>query len=163
MKGRIPAMLIVFEGLAAGHAVAAEQPVPSQDIGLSPDVRELLLAEMREIAGGMQSVAMALAIGDWQSIADTSARIRASYILEKKLTAAQAEELERVLPQEFKRLDAEFHSRAEQLGSAALAHDPERAAFYYSRLLENCAACHAAFAKSRFPGLSRPSADAHSH
>jgi cytochrome c556 len=159
------AMLIVIEGLGSGCAIvaAAEPPDSSQEISLSPGVRELLLAEMREIAAGVQSVATALALGDWKSIADTSARIRASYILEKQLTPAQAEELERALPQDFKRLDAEFHARAEQLGSAALAHDAERVAFQYSRLLENCAACHAAFARTRFPGFAPPPAESHPH
>jgi cytochrome c556 len=165
MNSKVVATLGVITIVAAGSAVidAAETLPASQEINLSPEVRELLLAEMREIAAGIQSVALALAIGEWQSIADTSTKIRTSYIMEKQLTAAQAEALERALPQEFKRLDAEFHSRAEQLASAALAHDSERVAFQYSRLLENCTACHAAFARTRFPGFSPPPGEAHPH
>jgi cytochrome c556 len=165
MNCRIVATIATIATVAAGSAAldAAETEPASQEINLSPEVRELLLAEMREIAAGIQSVALAIAIGEWQSIADTSTKIRASYIMEKQLTAAQAEELERALPQEFKRLDAEFHSRAEQLASAALAHEPERIAFQYSRLLENCTACHATFARTRFPGFSPPPGEAQPH
>jgi hypothetical protein len=57
----------------------------------------------------------------------------------------------------------EFHQRAERLGVAAAAHDPELVAFHYSRLVESCALCHAAFAKSRFPGFSSPAQQGHHH
>ena len=66
---------------------------------------------------------MALASADWKSIHVTSKHIRASYIMEKKLTEAQAKELESALPAYFKQLDAEFHQRAAKLGAAAAAHD----------------------------------------
>lgn len=63
-------------------------------------------------------------------------KIRDSYIMEKKLTPAQAKELDQALPARFKQLDAEFHQRAERLGAAATTHDPELVAIQYSRLTE---------------------------
>ena len=66
----------------------------SSDVKLSPQVLDLLRAEMREVSAGMQAMAFSIASGDWRAIRDTSARIRASYIMEKKLTPAQARELE---------------------------------------------------------------------
>lgn len=116
---------------------------------------------MREITTGVQGIAVSLATADWQSIQETSTKIRTSYIMEKKLTPAQAKELEQALPEQFKQLDAEFHQRAEWLGVAAAAHDPELVAFHYSRLVESCALCHAAFAKSRFSGFSSPAQPGH--
>jgi len=104
---------------------------------------------------------LSLATANWTSIQETSTKIRASYIMEKKLTAAQTEELEQALPENFKQLDAEFHQRAEKLGMAAVAHDPELVAFQYSRLIESCALCHSAYAKSRFPGFSPPARQDH--
>lgn len=135
---------------------AAESHSQQDGIVLSPDVLNLLREEMREIAGGVQGVALSLATADWKSIEETSARIRASYIMEKKLTSAQAKELENALPEQFKRLDAEFHQRADKLGAAAAAHDPELAVFHYSRLVESCIRCHASFAVKRFPGFAAP-------
>ena len=134
-----------------------------QDIKLSPDVLNLLRAEMGEIAGGIQGIALSLATADWMSIQETSTKIRASYIMEKKLTAAQAKELEQALPDHFKQLDTEFHQRAEKLGVAAAAHDPELVAFQYSRLIESCTLCHSTYAKSRFPGFSSLPQQGHSH
>jgi cytochrome c556 len=150
--------LILGGAIVASSACgrAAEPAEPLRSIQLSAAVKNLLLAEMREIAGGVQGMALAIAIGDWSSIQSTSTSIRASYIMEKKLTAAQAEELERALPQRFKELDANFHLRAQRLGAAAAAHDAELVAYHYSRLIESCTTCHAAYAGTRFPGFEAP-------
>jgi len=163
MPNKLLAAIIVIGSLAAVpvHTNAAEPPASHQVIELSPDLLNLLRAEMREIAGGVQGIALSLATANWTSIQETSTKIRASYIMEKKLTAAQAKELEQALPENFKQLDAEFHQRAEKLGVAAAAHDPELAAFQYSRLIESCALCHSAYAKSRFPGFSPPARQDH--
>jgi cytochrome c556 len=131
----------------SGHAHSA-------DVKLSPQVLELLRAEMREVSAGVQAMAFSIASGDWRAIQDTSARIRASYIMEKQLTPAQARELESALPPRFKALDAEFHDRAGKLGAAAAAHNAKLVVAQYSRMLESCTTCHAAFARSRFPNFS---------
>lgn len=165
MSGKLLAIIIVIGCLAAvpAHSYAAEPYAPPQGIELSPDLLNLLRAEMREIAGGVQGIAASLATADWKSIQETSTKIRASYIMEKKLTPAQTKELEQALPEPFKKLDAEFHQRAERLGEAAAAHDSELVAFHYSRLIESCTVCHSAYAKSRFPGFSSPAQRNHHH
>jgi cytochrome c556 len=147
-------MLIASLGVALVDTLAAETQVVRQDLKLSPELLKLLRAEMGEIAGGVQGIALSLAIADWRSIQETSEKIRASYIMERKLTPAQAEELERVLPEHFKELDSEFHQKAGELGQAAAAHDPELIVFHYSRLIESCVPCHASYARSRFPGFA---------
>jgi hypothetical protein len=124
---------------------------------------ELLRAEMRGVAAGMQTIISALAMADWASIAITSEQIRASYLLEQSLTPAQAEELDHALPEKFTRLDSEFHARAEKLAAAAAAHDPELVVYHYSRLLESCVQCHSAYASARFPGFSPPESQQHTH
>jgi len=123
----------------------------------------LLRAEMREIAAGVQVMALSLATADWETVQETSAKIRASYIMEKSLTPAQASELQQGLPERFVQLDSAFHQRAGQLGAAAAAHDAELAAFHLSRLIEGCASCHSAYAASRFPGFSVPEQRGHRH
>lgn len=158
MATRSPATIFVIGSLSMASAnIYAAKPLPvRQDVGLSPPLLNLLRAEMREITAGVQAIALSVATADWKAIQDTSAKIRASYIMEKKLTPAQAQELEQGLPEQFKRFDAEFHQRAEKLGTAAAAHDSELVAFRYSRLVESCAQCHSAYAKSRFPGFAPP-------
>lgn len=143
---------------AAAPAAAASRSLP-----LSPGVKTLLTAEMVEIAKGVQGLTLAIASADWTAIQATSAHIRASYIMEKQLTAAQAEELERVLPERFKELDAEFHQRAQRLGAAAAAHDADLVVYHYARLIESCTACHATYAGALFPGFSAPAASPHTH
>ncbi|MGB5510810.1 MAG: hypothetical protein WBM87_03780 [Woeseiaceae bacterium] len=144
-------------------AYAQESQASPDDLQLSQEVRSLLQAEMREIAVAVQAVAVSLATGNWESIATISENIRASYVMEKNLTDSQRHELEDQLPDYFKRLDAEFHARAEKLGSAAAAHDAEAVAFQYYRLVEGCATCHATFATTRFPGFSSIIPEQHQH
>lgn len=144
--------------MSASHAAGQ-----SADLPLSPPVRSLLQQEMREVARGTQTLAVALATADWKTLHDTAAMIRSSYIMNKQLTAAQKHELEHALPAGFKQLDAEFHARAEKLALAAEAHDHELAAFHYSRLVESCAVCHSGYAKSRFPGFASFTPPAHGH
>lgn len=165
MFNRLLAAVILICSLGAFsiHTFAAEPNAARANLQLSPDVLDLLRAEMGEIAGAVQGIALSLASADWDSIQETSERIRASYIMEKKLTAAQSKELEQALPEHFKQLDTEFHQRAEKLGEAAAVHDPELVAIQYSRLLENCTQCHSAYARSRFPGFASPAQQDHHH
>jgi len=165
MKIKLLAAIVVIVGLAAGPAKphAAEGRTPAPGVVLSPDLLELLRAEMREITGGVQDMVLSLATADWKEIQEISEKMRASYIMEKKLTPTQAGELERALPERFKQLDAEFHRRAQRLGAAAAAHDAELVVFHYSRLVESCVRCHSAFASQRFTGFASPVPPAHHH
>lgn len=153
------AALIAMAGISRTRPAIAEPG----EVSLSPALLELLRAEMREIAGGVQVISVSLATGNWDAVQDAATSIRASYIMEKSLSAEQAEELERSLPKPFKLLDAEFHARAEKLAAAAAARDAELAGFHYARLLETCTRCHAAFAATRFPGIAAPAGGGHQH
>ena len=165
MKIKLFSAIVVIGSFVAGsvNTYAVETHAPNQDIKLSPDLHNLLRAEMREIASGIQGVALSLATADWKSIQKTSAKIRASYIMENKLTPTQADELNKALPEQFKRLDAEFHQRAEKLRLAAVERDSELVVFHYSRLLESCTQCHSAYASKQFPGFAIPIPHNHHH
>jgi hypothetical protein len=157
--------LLVTAGLATGPvgAGAAEKAAPQPDLELSADLLALLRTEMRDIAAGVGGIALSIANADWQSIQDTGARIRDSYIMKRQLTDQQAQALKQALPAHFRHLDRVFHQRAESLRVAAASKDPALVAFRYSRLLESCAACHASYAKSRFPGFASPAEQHHHH
>ena len=144
--------------------VYAQEPATSpDDLHLSQELRTLLQTEMREIAGASQAMVMSFVSGDWKSIQRVSEQILASYVMERSISDSQKRKLEDKLPDRFKRLDMEFHARANKLGLAAASEDPEIFAFHYSRLLETCATCHAAYAKLRFPGFSSKPPDVHQH
>jgi hypothetical protein len=165
MKPRSASWLAAFAALATVAAAPVAQHDISVPVGirLSPALLELLRAEMREIAGGVQVISVSLATGSWDAVHDAAASIRASYIMEKSLTPEQTAELGRSLPGRFKELDAEFHARAEKLAQAAAARDAELAGFHYARLLETCTRCHAEFAAARFPGFTPAAAQEHRH
>lgn len=156
-------LLISMLCIGVGPVNAQEAITTKDDLGLSPELIQLLRAEMRELLGGIQSIPVGIATADWESVATTSARIRGSYILEQELTPAQKKELDTKLPEHFKRLDSHFHLEAEKLEAAAVNHDPQLSAFHYHRLIETCTACHALYAPSRFPGFSEEKKHAHGH
>lgn len=157
------AVLATFIYLVCATAWAADQHAHSGPIELSPELTRLLRAEMAELSGAVQTVAAAIAAGDWEAVESTSAKMHDSYIMRQSLTPAQAAELNAALPEHFKHLDGAFHARSRRLGEAAAKHDAELAAFQFSRLLEACAQCHAAYASERFPGFSRQDDAPHGH
>jgi hypothetical protein len=158
-----PAACIILVTISLGcvSANAQESHMPQNDLHLSPELTELLREEMRALLTGIQSIASGIATADWKSVADQSARIRASFILDQKLTSAQREELESTLPEHFKRLDSNFHVEAGKLEAAATKHDVQLVTFHYYRLMETCTTCHALYAASRFPGFRSAAENVH--
>ena len=145
-------------------SASAQEKQPAQhDLHLSPQLAELLRAEMRALLTGIQAIASGIASADWKTVADNSAQIRTSYILDQKLTPALREELDDSLPEHFKRLDSNFHLEAGKLEAAATSYDSQLATFHYYRLLESCTTCHALYASSRFPGFRSSAGRVHHH
>ena len=134
----------------------------AETIELQPDLLALLQAEMREITIGVQKIPVAIAQGDWETLAQTSESIRSSYIMAKSLTKEQKAALSN-LPVRFKHLDSAFHSRAGELAHAAEARNFELASYHYSRLIESCAHCHSLYAKEKFPGFGSAEEQGHQH
>ena len=141
------------------HAV---KPMESAQ-ALSPELRQLLIMEMRQIDEGMGELLSAIAAGDWETIETISSGIQHSFILKQKLTDPQRHELHEKLPDEFLRMDVLFHETAGKLASIAPHRSTDLATFYYSRLVEGCVNCHARFAPERFPGLTGEESEEHQH
>jgi hypothetical protein len=140
---------------------AQEKPPARNDLKISPELLEMLRAEMRALLTGVQSLPAGIAMADWKTVANTGAQMRASYILDKKLTAAQRKELGASLPEHFKRLDADFHLESKKLEEAATNHDAQLSAFHFYRLIETCTTCHSLYATSKFPGFTPTSKHTH--
>jgi hypothetical protein len=138
----------------AGHRDHAAQP--GGVAALSTPLREALAQEMVALQNGMMSIIPAFTSGDWALVAETGKQMEQSYIMKQALSAEQLDELHHVLPPQFLELDAQFHYLAGMLSHAANNRKPELAAFYFSRMLETCTACHARFATEKFPALAAP-------
>lgn len=148
-----PSFGILLGSLFALGSVCAQSLVPSATLQLSPDLRQLFQAEMRELLVGTRTIAESLPVANWESIATSAAAMRDSYVLEKKLTKAQEAELAK-LPGQFRVIDQAFHLRADKLVAAANARDAEAVSFQLSRLLDTCVSCHSSYAASQFPNFT---------
>lgn len=149
--------------LICASASSQEKQPTQHDLHLSPQLAELLRAEMRALLTGIQSIASGIVTADWKTVADKSTQIRESYILDQKLTPALRGELETSLPEHFKRLDSDFHLEAGKLEDAATNHDAQLVTFHYYRLIETCTTCHALYAASRFTGFGSAAERVHRH
>jgi len=160
---RISLVFLSVVMLGVVSVSAQETPSEKNDLKISPELLEMLRAEMRALLAGVQSLPAGIAMADWNSVANTGAQMRASYILDKKLSAAQRKELGRSLPEYFKRLDADFHLESKKLEEAATNHDAQLSAFHFYRLIETCTACHSIYATSKFPGFTPTAEHTHDH
>ncbi len=177
-------LALLVAGTVAGGAQSHEHPVSAPPVApstalstapatapagpvqqLSPELRGLFRDEMVALQGAMLELVPAIVSGDSESIARLAERMRAGYVLAQKLTDAQREELERLLPAAFLERDGEFHDLAGGLADAAREHPTALVPFYFYKLTESCVGCHARYAAHRFPGYAQPPAakPAHPH
>jgi hypothetical protein len=120
---------------------------------LSERLRTLLREEMNLVQGGMERVMRAIAVGDHDAVFENGRNIYKSFILDQQMTEQDRHELMAAVPTGFLELDHAFHDTAHKLARAGRDRDVELQAFYFSRLVESCAACHSRYATDRFPGL----------
>lgn len=138
-------------------ALATDVPHEAQAEGveaLSAPMRAALSQEMVALQNGMMSIVPAFVSGNWALVGETARKMAESHIMRQALSAEQREELHRLLPERFLEMDTQFHELAGMLAHAADNRKPELAVFYYSRMLEACAACHARYATAKFPALA---------
>jgi hypothetical protein len=129
-----------------GHEHKSADPAEA----LSPELRQLFVKEMRLIDDAMGDLLSAIA-----------GKIQHSFILKQQLTEPQLHELHEKLPADFVQMDVRFHGTAGKLAATSPHRDAELAGFYYSRLVDGCVGCHAAFAPGRFPGLAAQESSDH--
>ena len=126
----------------------------SQGIQLSSDLHALLNQEMGLIQKGMMDMVPAIASGEWDKVSSIGQEIKASFILKQKLTKAQKEELQQVLPEQFIEMDMDFHKSAGMLAHAAEMKNADVVNFYFYKMNAACVSCHGKYAAGRFPGLA---------
>ena len=123
------------------------------ELRLSPEVKNLLVREMRSLSGAMTKLAPALIRGDWQQATTIATKMRDSYIMKQELTSKQIEELHHALPPLFAEYDQAFHEYAGMLAHAAKKKNADVANFYLFKLSETCIKCHSRYAKREVPWI----------
>ncbi len=121
---------------------------------LSPETRKVLVEEMQMIASAMGPLHTAVVTGEHEAVAEQARRIRDSFVLKQKLTAAQRQEIGTRLPKAFINGDRQFHQLAGRLGEAGDRQDSALERFYFEEMTRACQSCHQDFAGGRFPGLA---------
>lgn len=149
--------------LLAGASVTLPATAAEPVLELPPKLQQALVDEMIAINEGVRALPEAIVKADWERLAGTGRRIEQSYILKQRLSEGERGTLVQSLPDSFKYLDRRLHQHAGKLAQAAERRDGELVRFYFSRMLDSCAGCHAVYAKHRFPGYARPGNSGHQH
>lgn len=139
------------------------KPLTTQGVQLSADLLALLNKEMGLIQEGMMNMVPAIAAGEWGKVSAIGQKIKASFILKQKLTDAQKEELNQVLPQQFIEMDMDFHKSAGMLAHAAEKKNADVVNFYFYKMNTACVSCHGKYAARRFPGVTNGGDEEHQH
>ncbi len=151
----ITAVLIIMgiTCLTFSHQVYGDQANNDSDrIQLSKKQRRMLSAEMNAVQKGMTVLSIAIPAGRWNEIAEIAGKMNEGYIM-KKLSSAEVEEFNLVLPEGYKEINLEYHEMADNIMKAAKSRRGEQVNFFFYRLNESCMQCHAKYAKKRFPGF----------
>ncbi len=143
--------------------VCGEPHVQPSTAGLSPELRALLLEEMKLLEQSVNRIPGLLARGALHPVAVEAHRMQDSFVLKQKLNDAQRAELHEKLPAGFIERDQRFHALAGRLHDAALAGDAELSAVFFGRLVESCIGCHADYAGKRFAALKTEAETSHHH
>ena len=116
---------------------------------LSAETRGLLSQEMLHIEQGMRDIFSHIVRGEYEEVNTIALNIRNSFIMRKKLTQAQKQEI-RQLPKSFLELDHSFHETAGELANAAEFGDKDAVMEAYQKMASKCVQCHSTYATHRF-------------
>lgn len=148
--------VILALSLAAGGAAAQTAEQAPEPVGpkLPEKLRELLLREMNAIEGAALSIQSALVRGEDARVAELAQKIHDSFILRQEMTEADRKALRAAVPMAFVERDQAFHALTGELAQAAREGDAKRQRALFGEVVSACAACHALYATSRFPGFA---------
>ncbi len=106
----------------------------NKEFRLSPELRQLLVAEMLAVQDGMMCLIPAISSGNWKKMAEIGMKLHDSYIMKQKLSKSQLEELHDSLPEGFQELDHTFHHSAGMLARAADEKNADVVNVYFYKL-----------------------------
>lgn len=149
MKGKL--LVTVLISLAVTTAVIAAEPVTPK---LTDKLSRLLQQEMRSIQAAMGSIHTAMVTGEHETVAQNAQQIHDSFILKQSMTEQDRKDLMAAVPDDFIKLDQEFHKLAAKLAEAGTKKNTRQQQQLYSEMSRACIACHGKYVSDRFPGLN---------
>ncbi|WP_188874131.1 cytochrome c [Iodidimonas muriae] len=148
MPGLVLAACVAFAGFALAQSA---EPVSPK---LTPKLQDLLRKEMLSVNEASQEILAAMVTGDDERVATLAQQIHDSFILRQSMTPEDKADLMAAVPEDFVRMDRNFHEISAALAEAANAKNrpPQRERF--GQMIDACVACHSKYASDRFPAFS---------
>lgn len=153
----LPLFVFLVGGVLGGFALAqvagpAAEPVSPK---LTTRLQELLRQEMLSINKASQEIFTALVAGDDERVATLAQQIHDSFILRQSMTPEDKAHLMAAVPDDFVKMDREFHEISAKLAQAARANNRPLQMQHFVRMTNACAACHTRYATDRFAGFAK--------
>lgn len=140
----------VLLGLAVSTGSLAAEPVTPK---LTDKLSQLLREEMRSVQAAMTTIHSAMVMGQHDSVAENAQQIHDSFILKQSLTEQDRKDLMSAVPEDFIKLDQEFHQLSASLADAGRNASTEDQHRLFGEMTRNCIQCHSAYVSDRFPGV----------
>lgn len=148
----LPVLALVACVALDGFVLAQEaDPVTPK---LTPKLQDLLRKEMLSIDHASQQILAALVRGEDARVTELAQQIHDSFILRQSMTPEDKADLMAAVPDGFVRQDKTFHEISAALAQAAREGDRPGQQEHFSQMIQACSACHAQYARDRFPNYS---------
>ncbi|GGY78499.1 cytochrome c [Marinobacter zhanjiangensis] len=146
--GKFVAALLFGMTLTAS-SLAAEPVTPK----LTDKLSSLLQKEMRSVQAAMTAIHSAMVMGQHEKVAENAQQIHDSFILAQSLTKQDRQDLMAAVPEDFVKLDQEFHQLSASLAEAGRNENTGQQHKLFGEMTRNCIQCHSTYVSDRFPGV----------
>lgn len=147
-SGNLLTALLLGLSLSTG-SMAAEPVTPK----LTDKLSQLLKEEMRSVQAAMTAIHSAMVMGQHETVAENAQRIHDSFILAQSMTDQDRKDLMSAVPEDFVKLDQEFHELSASLAEAGRNENTEQQHKLFGEMTRNCIQCHSTYVSDRFPGV----------
>ncbi|MFC4259217.1 cytochrome c [Marinobacter lacisalsi] len=137
-------------GLSLSTSSLAAEPVTPK---LTDKLSRLLQEEMRSVQAAMTTIHSAMVMGQHEDVAENAQQIHDSFILSQSMTDQDRKDLMSAVPEDFVKLDQEFHELAAALAEAGRTEDTDEQQKLFGEMTRNCIQCHSTYVSDRFPGV----------
>lgn len=140
----------VVLGLTLSTSSLAAEPVTPK---LTDKLSRLLQEEMRSVQAAMTTIHSAMVMGQHEDVAENAQRIHDSFILAQSMTDQDRQDLMAAVPEDFIKLDKEFHQLSASLAEAGRNQNTAEQHKLFGKMTGNCIQCHSTYVSDRFPGV----------
>lgn len=137
-------------GLSLSTSSLTAEPVTPK---LTDKLSQLLQEEMRSVQAAMTTIHSAIVMGQHEDVAEQAQQIHDSFILAQSMTDQDRKDLMSAVPEDFVKLDQEFHELAASLAEAGRSENTEEQHKLFGEMTRNCIQCHSTYVSDRFPNV----------